>query len=416
MKVLVFGGSGKIGAAVALDLVRRDDVDAVGLVGRSRAALAERMVWLGASKVRAHALDVMDRQQTIAAMQSYDVGVSALPDRRTSYRLVDAAIEAGLHVVDILEEYHRRPNAHETEGLEVPAGMSLDEFGDHLHRRALARGVTVLDGLGFAPGLSNVTVGAAIRALDTAESAIVRVGGIPSRASAQRHPLRYMLTWTFRHVLREYVVKTSVLRGGRELEVDALTDRERLRFARMGIDEELECAVTPGMPSIVHTRPRLQEFAEKTIRWPGHYAAIDTLKECGLLDLAPVDHDGRAVVPREFLLTLLEPRLRRRADDRDVCVMANTVIGVRGGRRKKIEQFMWYAADPALGLSSMARATGFSAAIGACLIGRGLVTRRGVVAPEDGVEGDAHRVFMDDLRRRGITILEEETDLEDRER
>ena len=34
MKVLIFGGSGKMGAVVAWDLVKEDDVDVVGLVGR----------------------------------------------------------------------------------------------------------------------------------------------------------------------------------------------------------------------------------------------------------------------------------------------------------------------------------------------------------------------------------------------
>ena len=39
MKILVFGGSGKIGAAVAWDLVKREDVISVGLVGRNEKRL-----------------------------------------------------------------------------------------------------------------------------------------------------------------------------------------------------------------------------------------------------------------------------------------------------------------------------------------------------------------------------------------
>lgn len=410
MRVLVFGGSGRIGAAVAWDLVRRDDVEAVGLVGRRRDALSRVAARLGSPKLGIHEIDISDRRRTMAVMEGHDVGVSTLPDRRTSYRLVDAAIEAGLHVVDVLEEYHRRPDPHEPEGLERPDAMSLDEYGDYLHQRALERGVTILDGFGFAPGLSNIMAGEAIRKLDAVESVIVRVGGIPSKDSAGRHPLRYMITWAFRHVLREYVVKPRALKGGREVEVDALTDREHFRFDRLGIDEELECAVTSGMPSFVATRPHLREFAAKTIRWPGHYSAVDTLKECGLLELAPVVHDGRAVVPREFLITLIEPRLRQRAGDSDVCVMYNTVIGARDGVRKKIEHFMWAVADPKLDLSAMARVTGFSAAIGAWMIGKGLISRRGIVAPEDCVAGDAYRIFMDEMKSRQLTILEEVTD------
>jgi saccharopine dehydrogenase-like NADP-dependent oxidoreductase len=117
-------------------------------------------------------------------------------------------------VVDILEEYHRRPDTYETEGLEVAASMSLEEYGESLHRSAQESGVTLLDGMGFAPGLSNITLGEGIRKVQ-AESAVARVGGIPSRQSAKRHPLKYMITWSFGHVLREYMVKVRVIQDGK---------------------------------------------------------------------------------------------------------------------------------------------------------------------------------------------------------
>jgi saccharopine dehydrogenase-like NADP-dependent oxidoreductase len=321
---------------------------------------------------------------------------------------VDAAVNAGLHVVDMLEEYHRRPDAYEIEGLRLPRGMTLDRYGDYLHEKAIKNNVTFMDGIGFAPGLSNITVGEAMRKLDTVESAVARVGGIPSKEAAARHPLRYMITWAFRHVLREYMIKVKVKQNGVIVDVDATTDRETFRFNRFGIDEELQCAVTPGMPSFIFSRPELRDFAEKTIRWPGHWAAVDTLKECGLLDLKPVSVDGAIVIPREALLALIEPRLKQQKGDTDVCVMYNTTIGSRGGKRVRIEHHMWDVADTKNNLSSMARVTGFPSAIGACLIGNGLITKRGIVPPEDCVEGEAYRVFMDEIAKVGINILEEE--------
>jgi lysine 6-dehydrogenase len=217
-----------------------------------------------------------------------------------------------------------------------------------------------------------------------------------------------MITWAFRHVLREYMIKVKVKQNGEIVDVDATTDRETFRFNRFGIDEELQCAVTPGMPSFIFSRPELRDFAEKTIRWPGHWAAVDTLKECGLLDLKPVSVDGAMVIPREALLALIEPRLKQQKGDTDVCVMYNTTIGSRGGKRVRIEHHMWDVADPKNNLSSMARVTGFPSAIGACLIGNGLITKRGIVPPEDCVEGEAYRVFMDEIAKVGINILEEE--------
>lgn len=407
MKVLVFGGAGKMGSAAAWDLVKQDDVEAVGLVGRRKEALEEARRWLASPKAVVHQLDITDKAKTVKLMKQYDVGVNALPDRRTSYKVLEAAIEAGFSLVDMLEEYHRRPDPYEVEGLELPRGMSLEEYGEWLHQRAVENGVTFLDGIGFAPGLSNITIGEGIRKLDRAETAVARVGGIPSKEAAARHPLRYMITWAFCHVLREYMIRVNVQKGGKPVEVEALTDRERFRFTKFGKDEELECAVTPGMPSFLYTRPELVEFAEKTIRWPGHFAGIDTLKECGLLDLEPVDFQGRKVVPRDFLLALIEPRLQPKPGETDVCVMWNTVTGTKGGQRMRIDYYMWDEADTEHGISSMGRVTGFPSAIGALFIGRGLIKEKGLVPPEDCIMGESYRLFMEELKERGIEILEE---------
>ncbi len=402
MKALVFGGTGRIGSAVAWDLARYGGAETVGIVGRSLDSLQKTAEWIGRSeRVATHVLDISDRQAAQRLMREYDVGVIALPDRRSSYRTVEAAIGAGLNVVDILEEYHRRPDPYETEGLEIPAGTSLEEYGESLHRQAQDRGVTLLDGMGFAPGLSNVTLGEGIRKVQ-AEEAVARVGGIPGPQAAARHPLKYMVTWSFGHVLREYMVMVRVIQDGKVAEVEATSGRESFRFRECGRDERLECAITPGMPSFLYTWPGLKSFAEKTIRWPGHWQAIDALKDCGLLDLEPVSFAGGMVRPRDFFLSLVEPRLRPLPGDEDVCVMWNTALG----GEKKADYFMWTGADSAHGISAMARVTGFSAAIGARMLGKGAIKEKGIVAPEDAVKGEVHRDFMCELEKRGIIVVE----------
>ena len=306
----------------------------------------------------------------------------------------------------MLEEYHRRPDPYEVEGLETPDGMSVDNYGEWLHRRAVERGVTFLDGMGFAPGISNITLGEGIRRLDEAEIAIARVGGIPSKDSAERHPLKYMITWAFEHVLREYMIRVKVIKNGKIVEVDAASDLEAFRFTEFGQDEALECAITPGMPSFIYTRPNLLEFAEKTIRWPGHWQGIEVLKECGMLDLQPIEIRDLKIASREFLLAVIEPKLRPFAGDTDVCVMWNTVVGIRNGQQTKINYYLWDEADTKNEISAMARVTGFSAAIGALFIGRGMITSKGIVPPEDSIKGELYEVFMNELEKRDIRVLE----------
>jgi saccharopine dehydrogenase-like NADP-dependent oxidoreductase len=401
MKALVFGGTGKIGSAVALDLARFGGADTIGIVGRSQDALQKTRDWIGREKIATHLLDINDARRVRTLMKEYDVGIIALPDRRSSYKTIETAIGSGLDVVDILEEYHRRPDPYETEGLEVPAGMSLAGYGESLHRRALDSGVTLLDGMGFAPGLSNITLGEGIRKVN-ANRAVARVGGIPCPAAAARHPLQYMITWSFDHVLREYMVKVRVLEDGKAREVDATSGRESFRFQECGRDEELECAITPGMPSFLYTHRHLTSFSEKTIRWPGHWQAIDRLKECGLLDIEPVNFAGQAISPREFFLSLIEPRLRPLAGDEDVCVMWNTAWGPQG----QADNFMWTKADRERGLSAMARVTSSTAAIAANLLAKGEIREKGIVAPEEAFKDKAYEVFMNELEEREISVVE----------
>ena len=406
MKALIFGGSGKIGSAAAWDLAMDKDVQAVGIAGRREHALQQTRDWIGSDKIVPHVLDINDKKQTSDLMREYDVGIIALPDRRTSYKVAQTAIETGLNIVDMLEEYHRHPDAYETEGLEIPQGMELEEYGEWLHQTALENGVTFIDGMGFAPGLSNVTTGEAIRNMDAAESVIARVGGIPDKESSKRHPLRYIITWTFEHVLREYMIKLKVIKDGKVVEVPAIQDREIFNFNKFGKNEILQCAVTPGMPSYIYTRSQLKDFAERTIRWPEHWQGVDTLKECGLLDLEPWDFDGHKIVPRDFLFSLITPKLKPLPGDKDVSVMYNTTRGMKNGKKIKIEHFMWDEPDEKNGMSSMMRTTGFPVAIAAKFLLEGLITEKGIVPPEDAITGEVYDRFIEEIKKRNINILE----------
>lgn len=406
MKILVFGGSGKIGSAVAWDLAKDSEVEAIGLVGRHRKTLQQTKDWVGSKKIVLHILDINKKKETIALMRKYDVSVSVMPDRKTSYKILHYTVEAGVPGVDALEEFHLTPDPYEVEGLEIPRGMSLEKYAESLHKKALKNGVTFISGMGFAPGISNVTCGEAIRKLDVAEKAVARVGGIPSKEASLKHPLRYMITWAFWHVLREYMIKLKVIKNGQIVDVDSATDLEKFRFNQLGKDEDLECAVTPGMPSFLLTRRSLKEFSEKTVRWPGHWQGVMTLKDCGLLDIKPVNFNGTKVVPREFLSHLITPRLQPNKGETDVCVMYNTVEGTKNGKRMRIEYFLWDEADKENKISSMMRVTGFPVAITARMLAKGLIKEKGIVAPEDAFYGAVYTQFMAELDKRQIRILE----------
>lgn len=406
MKALVIGAAGKMGRAVVYHLANDQEVSEIGLLDLQEEALEAIVQGDGTGKLKAHPLDVSDGKKLAEVMGQYDVGVATLPNRKVSYYVMETAIEAGLHLVDMLEEYHRRPDKYETEGFEIAKDFkSYDEHGEWLHERAIDNDVLILDGMGFAPGLSNITSAHGIRLLDRADSVIARVGGIPNIECCEKHPLRYMTTWSLEHVLREYSVKTQIFRDGEIVEVQALVDRESFRFKKFGIDVDLECAVTPGMPSFIYTYPDLNHFAEKTVRWPGHYDGVRTLIECGLFEEAPVELNGAEISPREFLLKMINPRLVPQEGDGDVCVMYNTIVGEKDGTPHKVEYYMWEEANDEF--TAMARVTGFPAAIGAKMIGTGKINLRGIRAPEECFIGENYQFLLDELSACDIRIAED---------
>jgi saccharopine dehydrogenase-like NADP-dependent oxidoreductase len=262
----------------------------------------------------------------------------------------------------------------------------------------------ILDGMGFAPGLSNLTTEHGIGMLDKVKTAVARVGGIPNADAACRHPLSYMTTWSIEHVLREYNVKTCMIKDGKVVEVQALSDMESFKFGEFGRNADLECAVTPGMPSFIYTHPELQYFAEKTVRWPGHYSGIRTLIDSGMLSQDPVETNWGKISPREFLLGILNPKLAPLPEDKDACVMYNTVTGEKDGKEAKVEIFMWDEAQK--GFTGMQRVTGFPAAIGGKLVAGHRINLTGVRAPEECVKGENYKSMLDELKLSEIHIKE----------
>ena len=105
------------------------------------------------------------------------------------------------------------------------------------------------------------------------------------------------------------------------------------------------------------------------------------------------------------LSKVLTPKLTPKAGDLDACVMFNTVEGKKDGKDVCVTYHMWDEGEPQ-GFTSMARVTGFAAAAGAVLLAKGMVKETGIVAPEEGVYGEAYDFMVAELERRNIHIVE----------
>jgi lysine 6-dehydrogenase len=405
MKILVIG-SGKMGSVIAWDLCKYRDVETIGLVDTCSKNLEKAVGWIGDRRVKTHLLADNPRETIIELMKIYDTGVGALPTVKQGNELIEDAIEAGMNLVDIHGQYHRYPNDASLEGHNIPSGMSAADYGEILHKRALEKNITLLSCMGFAPGLTNLTLGHAIGKMDRAETAVARVGGIPARGVADSYPMKYMATWCWDQAIDCAMDKTRIIKDGVVRDVDAMSAYERFRFQQFGQDAELEAFITPGMDSLVYTRPQLKHCFEKTIRWPGYRDSMSFLKSCGFFDTTPVSFNGRDIVPRDFSARVMEPGLMVRNQDPDVSIMWNTVTGEKGGCPAQMDYHMWVESDDEHHISSMGRATAFPASIAAVMLGRGELTTRGVLAPEDAFDESLYKRMISELKKRNIIIQE----------
>jgi saccharopine dehydrogenase-like NADP-dependent oxidoreductase len=113
------------------------------------------------------------------------------------------------------------------------------------------------------------------------------------------------------------------------------------------------------------------------------------------------------MVPRDFVRSLLEPQLQYAEDERDVAVIRVDVRGIQRGRRRRLLYQVIALRDLTSGLLAMNRTVGYTASIGAQMILRGDIRKRGLLSPLTDIPTD---VFFQELRERGISVQREEGD------
>src|SRR5690606_37000590 len=135
----------------------------------------------------------------------------------------------------------------------------------------------------------------------------IKVGGLPQNP---RPPLNYQVVYSMEGVLDYYTTRSLVLRDGEPVQVEALSEVEELDFPGVG---RLEAFHTAGGLSTMAQRYRgkLETMEYRTLRYPGHAAAMRAIRDLGLLDSEPVDVKGAAVAPRDLFLARVGPELRR---------------------------------------------------------------------------------------------------------
>lgn len=375
MNILVLG-AGRMGLGAVHDLVQQPDVTTV-TVADAVAEKAHRIAALsGSPKVKPVALDASNHVAVVELMKQHAAAISCV-NYWLNEKLARAAIEAGCHFCDL--------GGNNTV---VDAELALDE-------EARARGVNIIPDCGLAPGMVAVLVAHGAQRFSKLDEIHIRVGGLPQ---APKQPLDYQLVFSVEGLINEYIEPARVIRGGRIVEVESMTEVEALDFpAPFGTMEAFQ--TSGGTSTLPETfLGKVQELDYKTIRYQGHCAKFKTMIDLGLCSSEPMTVDGVDVKPRRVLGDLLVRNLP--ADEPDVVLVRVEVVG----EGKRLRYDIIDAHDPKTGLSAMMRTTAFPASIVALMMARNQTLAKGALPQERCIDP---ALFMNELAARNIDVKQE---------
>jgi lysine 6-dehydrogenase len=372
MNILVLG-AGRMGLGAAHDLASQSDVDRVTVadVNAERAHLVASRV--GSDKVVPVHLDVTDHDAVVRLMGEHAAVLSCVV-YHLNVQLAQAAVQAGTNFCDL--------GGNNTV---VDAELALDP-------QAHERGVNIIPDCGLAPGMVAVLVAHGAARFETLDEIHIRVGGLPRDP---RPPLDYQLVFSVEGLINEYIERARVIRDGKIVEVDSMTELEALDFpAPFGTMEAFQTSGgTSTLPETFLGRVRQLDY--KTIRYPGHCEKFKTMIELGLCGSEPILIDGTSIAPRRLFGEMLVRTLPH--DEPDVVLVR---VEFAGGR-KHLQYDIIDRYDPATGLSAMMRTTAFPASIVALMMARGQITKKGALPQERCVPPD---LFMEELAARKIVV------------
>ncbi len=358
MKIVVLGGCGDMGSHVVRDLIAFSDARVI--IADYRLERAQQFATELGARAQAVFVDAEDPEMLVRVLEGADAAVGCIgPFYHFAPKLARAAIRARVPYVDICDDWGP---------MDELKGMDAD---------ARAAGITVINGLGWTPGITNLMAKKAAAQMDTMDEIRIYWGG----GAADSEGLAVVM-----HVFYAISGEVPTFREGRRVMVRAGSEKEWVEFpAPLGRVEVFHCG-HPEPLTIPRTIPARTVFLKGglTPRWNNSLGAW--LVKLGL------SRSHRSIVRTSRLIHRLEgiigaggvPYSGARVD----------VVGRKGGEPRTIR----YAT-----VDKMGRLTGIPAAIGAVMLARREIARPGVFAPEEILEPDP---FFAQLEKRGIRIVE----------
>jgi len=358
MKIVVLGGCGDMGSHVVRDLLETSEATVV--IADYRQEAARKMADELGPRAQAAFVDATDPSSLKSVLQGADAAVGCIgPFYKFAVPMARAAVEAGVNYVDICDDYGP-----------IDELFALDEAA----RKA---GVTVITGLGWTPGITNVLARYGAEQLDEVDEINIAWAG----GAADSKGLAVIM-----HVFYAVTGEVPTYKDGRLIRVPAssTSGREPVEFPPpLGRIHVFHC----GHPEPL-TIPRY--FKVNTVTLKGaltpdwNNKLVDIFAALKLIDTpAKRERVARIIHAIEGIFRV----------GGIACSGARVdVKGEKGGERKALS----YSVADRMGLL-----TGVPASIGAQWLAQGRIEEKGVFAPEGCIEPEP---FFEELAKRGIKV------------
>jgi len=381
MKVLVLG-MGLMGPAIARDCAEAPEVTEVTGCDLDLGKLESAKTYVNNQKFDTAPIDITDKDALAGRMRSFDVVINGTA-AKFSMDVLEAAMAAKINLVDL-------------------AGGGYPQEGE-VYGRAEKAGITVIPGCGVDPGLIDILSGQAMSVMDEVDDVMFACGGLPKNPAP---PLDYKIVFGgTRMPVRPG--KVPMIVDGELAELNRYSEVESIFVDGL---EPMEAFVDGYASSLLKLSLErgVKSFKGKTIRYSGFVDKITFLNDLGLIGEVPVDYEGRGIVPRELFHKIIYPLVRfdPEAGDRDITVLLVRVEGRRGGSDVSVNYDMVDVFDEETHTTSMAKTTGYTAAIVARMLGRGAIAEKGIQWPVRVIRGPLFEELLTRLRERGVEVTE----------
>ncbi|MFX1319169.1 MAG: saccharopine dehydrogenase family protein [Promethearchaeota archaeon] len=360
-RITVLGGCGVVGRVAARTLKDLPDFDEI-IIADINTEAAELLADELGEACTPFEVDVLQPKSIQSAIQGSDVVLNCVgPFYKFGPPILQAVIKAGIPYVDVCDD------VEPTQAL-----LAMD-------KQAKKAGMSALIGMGSSPGVSNLLVKFAT------EQLLERVDAIDIFHAHGGEPIEGAAV--IAHRIHAMTSEIPMFLDGKHQKVrffgkDGVALREEVVFHQIGTHL---CYPYPHPETI--TLPnyiQCKRVTNKGTVLPDRYFQfIMNIVESGLTGEDPVMVKGLMVVPRDFAIAyIIEERKRilkeTKFGEQRGCVKI-VVSGFKGGKPHQYIFSLWSVRE------GMGEGTGIPAALGATLMQRGKIPRRGVFPPEAAV-------------------------------